>query len=85
MGIRMPPKSKIVKKVDKSNLNGSRILIEKAPRKLRKSLRSEGGEKAEEIPSVLETNANPKRRVFKAEDSSKHIYLDSTKCLDLKL
>ena len=43
----MTPKSKNIKPVDNSNLNGSRIVIEKVPRKSRKSLKSEEGDKVE--------------------------------------
>ena len=60
----MPPKSKNIKSVDKSTLNGSRIAIEKIPRKPRKSLKSEEGDKVGKVPSELEPVVNPKRKIF---------------------
>ena len=63
----MPPKSKNIKPVDNSNLNGSRIVIEKVPRKSRKSLKSEEGDKVEKTPSVIENISNPKKKVTDPE------------------
>ena len=60
----MPPKSKNIKPVDNSNLNGSRIVIEKVPRKSRKSLKSEEGDKVEKTPSVIENISNPKKKLL---------------------
>ena len=42
----------------------ARIAIEKIPRKSRKSLKSEEGDKVGKVPSELEPVVNPKRKIF---------------------